>query len=182
MEKLYKKVNGKYVQCGYTDVPDLYDGIWLVTDRNNVKSTSSLLWKIGDIPMADLNLFVSILKYENDLSTYLLRLTQGDSEECKEILEDFNFKEPLGIYNWPIAVLTSVLLKKIGELIQNEKNDFIFTKSATLNNRKEKLIHLTRLSLIQTILRKIENTPEEELIEKLKNLNQETLEDFLLTL
>lgn len=184
METLYKKVNGKYVECGYTNTPDLYDGVWLVQKRKNSKSTTGLIWKLGDIPMADVNLFVSILKFDDELSTYLLRLTQEDSKEYKEAKEHFGewIKGPLHIYEWSIRDLTMVILKKLGQLIQNEKEEMQFTNRAMANSRKQKLAYITKKVVIESIIEKIKNNPDDESYEKLKNINQDIIDEFLLKL
>ena len=86
MEKLYKKNDkGRYVECGYDTRHEISDGIWLVQSNPNSRSTTSLLWKVGDLKRpVDVVTIAALESFSDDLTKYLLKLTEEGSEELKE--------------------------------------------------------------------------------------------------
>lgn len=124
MEKLYrKKSNGRYQEViGYTDT--LSDGIWLVQTKPYSRSMSSLVWKVGDLKrIADITTHASIQSYEDDLTNYLMKLTDGNSEEYKEAVEQIGsgwIKGPIGYTNISGRDLCILFLRQLAINIENE--------------------------------------------------------------
>lgn len=117
MEKLYKKNDkGRYVECGYDTRHEISDGIWLVQSKPNSRSTTSLLWKVGDLKRpVDVVTISALQSFSDELTDYLMRLTEEGSQELKEA------KELLGGYlhgavqygNISAADLCSLFLRRI---------------------------------------------------------------------
>lgn len=122
MEKLYrKKENGRYESVGYS-APNLHDGIWLVSSTLSSKSTTSLIYKIGDIPKADLQLHASLQKHSDKLSLYLSKLKDSGSKEfleAKELCGGY-VRDKLEIHNWSNADVVSMLLRELAKIMQDE--------------------------------------------------------------
>lgn len=121
MEKIYRKKGRKYVHIGY-DVPDLTDGIWMVKTDSSSKSTTSLIWKIGDLPQADMKLHASLQKYEDELSRFLSGLSKTDSDAYKFYSETCvgDDNHPIEIYGTSTAELMTTILRKLATLIQED--------------------------------------------------------------
>lgn len=123
MEKLYrKKSNGRYEEIGYGFNNEMRDGIWMVQSKPYSRTITSLAWLIGDIKdPVDVTKHVALQTLRDDLSKYINKLSDGNSEEFKEI------KEQLGNYitgNEGIVVnnisnndLSMLILRKIASLI-----------------------------------------------------------------
>lgn len=85
MEELYrKKKNGRYQKVvGYIDT--LPDGIWLVQTKPSSTRISSLIWKVGDLKrVADITTHAALQSFDDNLTEYLLKLTDVNSEEYKD--------------------------------------------------------------------------------------------------
>jgi len=85
MEELYrKKKNGRYQKVvGYSDT--LKDGIWLVQTKPSSTRISSLIWKVGDLNrISDVTTHAALQSFDDNLTEYLLRLTDVNSEEYKD--------------------------------------------------------------------------------------------------
>ena len=85
MNELYrKKKNGRYEKVvGYTDT--LPDGIWLVQTKPSSTRISSLIWKVGDLKrVADVTTHAALQSYDDNLTNYLMKLTDINSEEYKD--------------------------------------------------------------------------------------------------
>jgi len=117
MEKLYRKNSkGRYEECGYDVRHDMQDGIWMVQSKPSSKSTTSLVWKVGDLKRpVDVVTIAALESFNSDLTQYLMKLTEEDSEELKEA------KERLGGYlkgavqygNISASDLCSLFLRRI---------------------------------------------------------------------
>lgn len=117
MDKLYKKNDkGRYVECGYDTRHEISDGIWMVQSKPTSRSTTSLIWKVGDLKRpVDVVTIAALESFSDDLAKYLLKLTEEDSEELKEA------KKILGGYlhgavqygNISAADLCSLFLRRI---------------------------------------------------------------------
>lgn len=86
MEALFRKNSkGRYEECGYDVRHDMQDGIWLVQSKPSSKSTTSLVWKVGDLKRpADVVTIAALQSFEMDLAQYLMKLTEEGSEELKD--------------------------------------------------------------------------------------------------
>lgn len=76
MEVLYrKKENGRYEKAGYIGIPDIHDGVWLVTSAPGVKTKSNVLARLDDIPTKlDLKKLVQCVALEEIVMNALERL------------------------------------------------------------------------------------------------------------
>lgn len=124
METLYRKTEtGRYKEAGYSGVPDLTDGIWLVQKHPYSKSTTSLLWKVGDLKRpVDVTTQAAMFSIAKELSTYLLRLGEKDSGEwlhAKEFLAGYLTGE-VSFSGISISDLTSLILKFIANKIEED--------------------------------------------------------------
>jgi hypothetical protein len=98
MEELFrKKANGRYEKViGYIDT--LQDGIWLIQSKPSSRSISSLLWKVGDLKrIADITTHAALQSYEDDLTNYLVKLTDVNYQEYKDAVIQLgsSIKEPI---------------------------------------------------------------------------------------
>lgn len=184
MERLYKKVNGKYVDAGIIDTPDLYDGVWFVHKDEHSKSTETLIWKLSDIPMVDISTFLSIHKFRDNLSTYLLRLSEENSKEYEALKNKLGgwIHGPIGVYNISYNDLTEAILLKLYLLIQNERETRKFTEREVENERSKKLRHIKKNVIIERIINKIKTGDINELQEKFNRMEVEILDELILNL
>ena len=123
MEKLYrKKSNGRYQEViGYTDT--LSDGIWLVQTKPHSRSMSSLVWKVGDLKrIADVTTHAALQSYEDDLTDYLIKLTDSNSKEYKEAVEQMGdwIIGPIGYSGISARDLCVLFLKQLAIKVKNE--------------------------------------------------------------
>ena len=122
MEVLYKKdKDGKFVEAGYSGI-DISDGIWLVQSPSHGRSMTSLIWKIGDIPKADVKIHATLQKFSDKLARLLMKLTEEDSEEYKEakVIEGGYLSGPIKIYNWSMGSLSNIILRELSKWTQEE--------------------------------------------------------------
>ena len=117
MEKLYrKKSNGRYESIGFNDIPDLTDGIWLVQSKPGWKSSSNLLFRIGDVKgIVDITTHAALQAMSNDLALYVSKLQDESSDEYLDVKELFGtwIKGPISISGIASADLSSLLLRRI---------------------------------------------------------------------
>jgi hypothetical protein len=116
MEELFrKKANGRYEKViGHIDT--LQDGIWLIQSKPSSRSISSLLWKVGDLKrVADVTTHAALQSYGDNLTNYLVKLTDVNSQEYKDaVIQLGNFiRGPIEINNISPADLSILILKQI---------------------------------------------------------------------
>jgi len=116
MEELFrKKENGRYEKVvGYIDT--LQDGIWLIQSKPSSRSISSLLWKVGDLKrVADVTTHAALQSYGDNLTTYLVKLTDVNSQEYKDaVIQLGNFiRGPIEISNISPRDLSILILRQI---------------------------------------------------------------------
>lgn len=116
MEELYrKKKNGRYQKVvGYSDT--LQDGIWLVQTKPSSTRISSLIWKVGDLKrVADITTHAALQSFNDNLTEYLLRLTDVNSEEYKDAVLQIGswIKDPIDIRGISPNDLSILILRKI---------------------------------------------------------------------
>jgi hypothetical protein len=126
METLYrKKKNGRYEEViGYTDT--LSDGIWLVQTKPYSRSMASLVWKVGDTKrLTDVTTHAALQSYEDDLTDYLVKLTDANSEEYKNAVEQMGgwIKGPIGYSNISARDLCILFLRQIAINIENDETN-----------------------------------------------------------
>lgn len=145
MEKVYRKVGRKYVEVGYSNVPDLTDGIWLVQSKPSSKSQTSLVWKVGDLKRpVDVVTRAALYSMNDELAQFLVNLTNEKSDEYKGVKKKYGnwLKGPISYYGISASDLTELLLSKIGEnLEEGEKFHwgkimFKFREQIELHDRK----------------------------------------------
>ncbi|MGL6104728.1 hypothetical protein [Romboutsia sp.] len=124
METFYRKVliNGKnyYRPVVSYDKDMLHEGIWLVAKKPGISSITSMIYKIGDIDYADVRIHANLAAHNDQIATYLSKLTDNTTEEhkdAKELLGDW-FNTP-SIYNISMHDLAALILRKLAILTQN---------------------------------------------------------------
>lgn len=125
MEKLYrKKENGRYEEYSYGYNGELSDGIWLVQTKPNVKSVSSLFWKVGDIKRpCDVTTHAAIQALGDDLTKYVMKLKDENSDAFKEAKKEFGgyILGGLRISNFSASDLIQLILKQISLKIEEDE-------------------------------------------------------------
>ncbi len=81
MEKLYRKNSkGRYEECGYDVRHDMQDGIWMVQSKPNSKSTTSLVWKVGDLKRpVDVVTVAALESFNSDLTSLFIIILNKNS-------------------------------------------------------------------------------------------------------
>ena len=125
MEELYrKKKNGRYQKVvGYSDT--LQDGIWLVQTKPSSTRISSLIWKVGDLKrIADVTTHAALQSFDDNLTAYLLRLTDVNSEEYKDAVLQLGswIKDPIEFTGISPNDLSILILRQIAINIE-QTND-----------------------------------------------------------
>jgi hypothetical protein len=117
MEKMYRKLpSGRYEYIGYSDVPDLSDGIWLVQTKPGSRSVSSLIWKVGDLKRpVDIVTHASLQAVADNLISYLMKLSDDQSDEFKEAVEIMGgyIRGPIHFTNISAHDIVSLLIRQI---------------------------------------------------------------------
>ncbi len=116
MEELYrKKKNGRYQKVvGYSDT--LQDGIWLVQTKPSSTRISSLIWKVGDLKrITDVTTHAALQSFDDNLTEYLLRLTDVNSEEYKDAVLQLGswLKDPIEFTGISPNDLSILILRQI---------------------------------------------------------------------
>ena len=116
MEELYrKKKNGRYEKIvGYTDT--LPDGIWLVQTKPSSTIISSLIWKVGDLKrVADVTTHAALQSFDDNLTNYLMKLTDINSEEYKDAVLQLGswIKDPIEFTGISPNDLSILILRQI---------------------------------------------------------------------
>lgn len=124
MEELYrKKKNGRYEKVvGYSDT--LQDGIWLVQTKPSSTRISSLIWKVGDLKrVADVTTHAALQSFDDNLTEYLLKLTDVNSEEYKDAVLQLGswLKDPIEFTGISPNDLSILILRQIA--INIEQNN-----------------------------------------------------------
>jgi hypothetical protein len=125
MEELYrKKKNGRYQKVvGYSDT--LQDGIWLVQTKPSSTRISSLIWKVGDLKrVADVTTHAALQSYDDNLTNYLMKLTDINSEEYKDAVLQLGswIKDPIEFTGISPNDLSILILRQIA--INIEQTNF----------------------------------------------------------
>lgn len=154
MEKRYiKKSNGRYEECGYETSTEISDGIWLVESKPHSKSTTSLVWKVGDLKRpVDVVTISALQSFNDDLTSYLMKLTEEGSEELKEARELLGgyMKGAVGYLNISASDLCSLFLRRIAmeceeTSVPKSWNSLFFEFRKDNNITNEEVIFLYKL-------------------------------------
>jgi len=126
METLYrKKKNGRYEEViGYTDT--LSDGIWLVQTKPRSRSMTSLVWKVGDTKrLTDITTHAALQSYEYNLTNYLIKLRDVNSDEYKSAVEQMGswIKGPIEYINISASDLCTLFLRQIAINIEIDETN-----------------------------------------------------------
>ena len=125
METLYrKKANGRYEETSIAYTDDLSDGVWLVQTKPHSRSITSLFWKVGDLKrVADVTTHAALQGFQDQLTTYLSKLTDETSPEYKDAKERLGgyLQRPVGYHNISASDLCSLFLRQIAINIENTK-------------------------------------------------------------
>jgi hypothetical protein len=116
MEELFrKKANGRYEKViGYIDT--LQDGIWLIQSKPSSRSISSLMWKVGDLKkITDVTTHAALQSYEDNLTNYLVKLTDVNSQEYKDAVIQLGswIKQPIDFTGISPRDLSILILRQI---------------------------------------------------------------------
>lgn len=116
MEEIYrKKKNGRYQKVvGYTNT--LQDGIWLIQTKPSSTRISSLIWKVGDLKrVADVTTHAALQSYDDNLTNYLMKLTDINSEEYKDAVLQLGswLKDPIEFTGISPNDLSILILRQI---------------------------------------------------------------------
>lgn len=116
MEELFRKQsNGRYKKViAYRDI--LQDGIWVIQSNPSSTSISSLVWKVGDLKrIADITTHAALQSYEDNLTNYLVKLTDVNSQEYKDAVIQLGswIKEPINITGISLRDLSILILRQI---------------------------------------------------------------------
>lgn len=117
MEKMYRKLpSGRYEYIGYSSIPDISDGIWLVQSNSHRRSVSSLIWKVGDLKRpVDIVTHASLQAVADNLVSYLMKLSDVESDEYKEAVEIMGgyIRGPIHFTNISASDIVSLLIRQI---------------------------------------------------------------------
>lgn len=117
MEKMYRKLpSGRYEYIGYSGIPDISDGIWLVQSNSHRRSVSSLIWKVGDLKRpVDIVTHASLQAVADNLVSYLMKLSDVESDEYKEAVEIMGgyIRGPIHFTNISASDIVSLLIRQI---------------------------------------------------------------------
>jgi hypothetical protein len=116
MEELFRKQsNGRYKKViAYRDT--LQDGIWVIQSNPSSTSISSLVWKVGDLKrIADVTTHAALQSYEDNLTNYLVKLTDVNSQEYKDAVLQLGswIKEPIDFTGISPRDLSILILRQI---------------------------------------------------------------------
>lgn len=124
MEKVYRKVGRRYVSCGYNDIPDISDGIWMVQSSPSSKSIYSLFWRVGELNRpVDVVTQAAIQSISDDIASYLVKLGKDGKEydEAKELVGGYLKGHP-SFVNISAGDMASLILRRIAlHLEEGEK-------------------------------------------------------------
>jgi hypothetical protein len=114
-ELFRKKANGRYEKViGYIDT--LQDGIWLIQTKPSSRSISSLVWKVGDLKrIVDVTTHAALQSYEDNLTNYLVKLTDVNSQEYKDAVIQLGswIKQPIDFTGISPRDLSILILRQI---------------------------------------------------------------------
>jgi hypothetical protein len=116
MEELFRKQsNGRYKKViAYRDT--LQDGIWVIQSNPLSTSISSLVWKVGDLKrIADVTTHAALQSYEDNLTNYLVKLTDVNSQEYKDAVLQLGswIKQPIDFTGISPRDLSILILRQI---------------------------------------------------------------------
>lgn len=154
MQKLYRKNSkGRYEECGYDVRHDMQDGIWMVQSKPYSKSTTSLVWKVGDLKRpVDVVTIAALESFTDDLTQYLMKLTEEGSEELKEAKKRLGgyLYGAVGYQNISASDLCSLFLRRIAMECEETKvprswNQLFYEFRKALNCSSEEVALLYKL-------------------------------------
>lgn len=141
-EIVYRKVGRKYVSCGYNNIPELSDGIWLIKSHDGGGSQTSVFWRVGDMKRpVDIVTHAALQSISDDLSQYLVKLGDVNSKEYLEAKEIIGGRINGGIQysNASASEVASLFLRRIAIHLEDGVN--MSWDSLQLNFREESQLH-----------------------------------------
>jgi hypothetical protein len=121
MEELYRKVGNRYELVGYSNMPDINEGIWLVQKTRSGRSYKNLVWRLGDIkPPVDVVNIASLMSLEKSLMGFLRDVGDENSEAYKELSNKLGgwLTGPVTFNNIPLHDLVDEILVHIGKQLK----------------------------------------------------------------
>lgn len=145
MEKLYKKIKSgsraRYEEVGYTNIPDITDGIWLIKSDKLGKSYSNLVFKLGEIKNpVDVVTRCSLYSLQNEFMEYLNNIQDEHTDDFIQLRKNcsgYDFNPAIvgiSMYDFSLAVL-NFLGRNLEEGVKFELSDIMW------NFRKEFKLH-----------------------------------------
>ena len=75
METIYRKVNGRFVAIGMNGLPDIHNGIWIVTRDNNSVSSKNICAYLSRLPEPiDVQKYASLEKLKEIFTSKILNM------------------------------------------------------------------------------------------------------------
>jgi hypothetical protein len=121
METLYKRnSDGTYEPASVGFYNDLPDGIWIIQTKKSSKGYTSAAYMAGKIQdPCDLITLASIQSMSDEISQFLIRLTEEDSEEWQDAKETLGgyLQGPVSFYNISPNDLGTLVLRQVAKRI-----------------------------------------------------------------
>lgn len=125
-EYFVKDRSGRYRSIGTAAPEVLYDGLYFHQKQRTGSRTTSIQHWVGADPKqpVDVLRLVDIMKNDEDVANYLMRLQDGNSEEFKKLKRDSHgwVKDPLRIFNISMSDLAQAILRFLYEKEQERLN------------------------------------------------------------
>lgn len=121
METLYiKKEDGTFEPSTVGFNVDLSDGIWIIQTKKSSKGYTSAAYLAGEIKdPCDLVTLASIQSMSDDLSSYIMKLTEENSEEFQDAKATLGgyLQGPVSFYNISASDLSILFLRQVAKRI-----------------------------------------------------------------
>lgn len=119
MEQYYIKRGNRYIPAGYS-IPDMGEGLYFKQKTDFGTRTTSIPYWVGSIQEKpiDVEKLISLMKNDDSLAQFIMKLTDEKSEEFKAAQTDENLNLPLKFYNWSATQLSHIILRFLYEKLK----------------------------------------------------------------
>lgn len=122
MEKYYVKHGNRYVPAGYS-LPDLHNGFYFHQKEPRGSRTTSILYWLGSncSEPVDLNLLVKVMRLDEKVSSYIMKIQDKNSPEYAKLVEDAGgyVKDVPALLNISAQELAVSILRIVYEELKN---------------------------------------------------------------